>query len=243
MPRRTLPTSSDVSAGIRSIRPVRSAPAPGLPLALPRMLRRRRHNSFRTARMRHTHCAVLLVITPTAYLASGFCFLNNSAIAAAHLRLRHERVAILDVDVHHGNGTQGIFYERPDVLTVSIHADPTFFNPFVWGYAHERGAGSGLGATSTFRCRSARRTTATCRRSVRPKRPSVLLRLALWWSRSVSMLQSMIRSPSRRDHRSAHRRGHRTVGVTNGLRPGRRISVGSSRVNLTAALAGFEEAR
>ena len=79
-------------------------------------------------------------------LASGFCFLNNSAIAAAHLRLRHERVAILDVDVHHGNGTQGIFYERPDVLTVSIHADPTFFNPFVWGYAHERGAGQGLGA-------------------------------------------------------------------------------------------------
>ena len=79
-------------------------------------------------------------------LASGFCFLNNSAIAAAHLRLRHERVAILDVDVHHGNGTQGIFYERPDVLTVSIHADPAFFNPFVWGYAHERGAGPGLGA-------------------------------------------------------------------------------------------------
>ncbi|UGY13450.1 histone deacetylase family protein [Bradyrhizobium septentrionale] len=79
-------------------------------------------------------------------LASGFCFLNNSAIAAAHLRLKHERVAILDVDVHHGNGTQGIFYERSDVLTVSIHADPTFFNPFVWGYAHERGAGSGLGA-------------------------------------------------------------------------------------------------
>ncbi|WP_338699311.1 MULTISPECIES: histone deacetylase family protein [unclassified Bradyrhizobium] len=78
-------------------------------------------------------------------LASGFCFLNNSAIAAAHLRLKHERVAILDVDVHHGNGTQGIFYERSDVLTVSIHADPTFFNPFVWGYAHERGAGSGLG--------------------------------------------------------------------------------------------------
>lgn len=55
-------------------------------------------------------------------------------------------MAILDVDVHHGNGTQGIFYERPDVLTVSIHADPAFFNPFVWGYAHERGAGPGLGA-------------------------------------------------------------------------------------------------
>lgn len=79
-------------------------------------------------------------------MASGFCYLNNAAIAAAHLRQRHERVAILDVDVHHDNGTQAIFYERPDVLTVSIHADPTHFNPFVWGYAHERGAGPGLGA-------------------------------------------------------------------------------------------------
>jgi acetoin utilization deacetylase AcuC-like enzyme len=81
-----------------------------------------------------------------ADMAGGFCFFNNSAVAAAHLRLTHERVAILDVDVHHGNGTQGIFYERPDVLTVSIHADPVFFYPFVWGYAHERGAGPGLGA-------------------------------------------------------------------------------------------------
>lgn len=79
-------------------------------------------------------------------LAGGFCFLNNSAIAAAHLRLAHERVAILDVDVHHGNGTQGIFYERPDVYTVSIHADPASYYPFVWGYAHERGEGAGLGA-------------------------------------------------------------------------------------------------
>ena len=79
-------------------------------------------------------------------LAGGFCFMNNSAIAAAHLRQKHERVAILDVDVHHGNGTQGIFYERPDVLTVSIHADPVAYYPFVWGHAHERGAGAGLGA-------------------------------------------------------------------------------------------------
>lgn len=79
-------------------------------------------------------------------LAGGFCFMNNAAIAAAHLRQKHERVAILDVDVHHGNGTQGIFYERPDVLTVSIHADPIAYYPFVWGYAHERGHGPGLGA-------------------------------------------------------------------------------------------------
>ena len=81
-----------------------------------------------------------------ADMAGGFCFLNNSAIAAAHLRQVHERVAILDVDVHHGNGTQGIFYERGDVLTISIHADPARFYPFVWGHAHERGAGAGLGA-------------------------------------------------------------------------------------------------
>jgi acetoin utilization deacetylase AcuC-like enzyme len=79
-------------------------------------------------------------------VAGGFCFLNNSAVAAAHLRQRHERVAILDVDVHHGNGTQGIFYQRSDVLTVSIHADPAAYYPYVWGYAHERGEGAGQGA-------------------------------------------------------------------------------------------------
>ncbi|PWB61411.1 MAG: acetylpolyamine amidohydrolase [Bradyrhizobiaceae bacterium] len=79
-------------------------------------------------------------------MAGGFCFLNNSAIAAEHLRRKHDRVAILDVDVHHGNGTQAIFYERPDVLTVSIHADPAHYYPFFWGHAHERGAGAGLGA-------------------------------------------------------------------------------------------------
>ncbi|MGY3361385.1 acetoin utilization deacetylase AcuC-like enzyme [Bradyrhizobium sp. GM0.4] len=76
-------------------------------------------------------------------MAGGFCFLNNSGIAAAHLRQRHERVVILDVDVHHGNGTQGIFYARPDVYTVSIHADPVAYYPYVWGYAHERGEGPG----------------------------------------------------------------------------------------------------
>lgn len=79
-------------------------------------------------------------------MAGGFCFLNNSAIAAAHLRQKYERVAILDVDVHHGNGTQGIFYDRADVLTVSIHADPTRYYPFFCGYAHETGTGAGTGA-------------------------------------------------------------------------------------------------
>ena len=81
-----------------------------------------------------------------ADLAGGFCFLSNSAIAAERLRAAGARPAILDVDVHHGNGTQGIFYDRSDVLTVSIHADPARFYPFFWGHAHERGAGAGLGA-------------------------------------------------------------------------------------------------
>ncbi|MEX1035483.1 MAG: histone deacetylase family protein [Sneathiella sp.] len=77
--------------------------------------------------------------------AGGFCFLNNSAIAAEHLLQAGRKPAILDVDVHHGNGTQGIFYERPDVLTVSLHADPDRFYPFFWGSAQERGEGAGLG--------------------------------------------------------------------------------------------------
>lgn len=79
-------------------------------------------------------------------LAGGFCFLNNSGIAAERLLRAGKRPAILDVDVHHGNGTQGIFYERGDVLTVSIHADPERFYPFFWGHAHERGDGLGRGA-------------------------------------------------------------------------------------------------
>lgn len=78
-------------------------------------------------------------------LAGGFCFLNNAAIAAERLRSRYPKVAVLDVDVHHGNGTQQIFYRRADVLTVSLHADPVRFYPFFWGYEEERGAGIGEG--------------------------------------------------------------------------------------------------
>lgn len=80
-----------------------------------------------------------------ADMAGGFCFLNNTAIAARHLRSRYPRVAILDVDVHHGNGTQAIFYRARDVLTVSLHADPNHFYPFFWGHAQERGEGDGEG--------------------------------------------------------------------------------------------------
>lgn len=78
-------------------------------------------------------------------LAGGFCYLNNSAIAAQQLLTKFQRVAIVDVDVHHGNGTQRIFYERDDVLTVSMHADPIRFYPFFWGYENETGKGRGEG--------------------------------------------------------------------------------------------------
>lgn len=77
--------------------------------------------------------------------AGGHCFINNTAVAAQYLRSVHDRVAVLDIDIHHGNGTQDIFYDRPDVLTVSVHADPNRFYPFFWGHAHERGAGAGEG--------------------------------------------------------------------------------------------------
>jgi acetoin utilization deacetylase AcuC-like enzyme len=78
--------------------------------------------------------------------AGGFCYFNNSAIAAERLRATTGgRVAILDIDVHHGNGTQGIFYGRGDVLTVSVHADPADYFPYFAGYADETGAGPGEG--------------------------------------------------------------------------------------------------
>jgi acetoin utilization deacetylase AcuC-like enzyme len=81
-----------------------------------------------------------------ADLAGGFCFLNNAAIAAERLTRAGRRVAVLDIDLHHGNGTQGIFYARGDVFTVSVHADPARYYPFFWGHAAERGEGAGRGA-------------------------------------------------------------------------------------------------
>ncbi|OYU40846.1 MAG: acetylpolyamine amidohydrolase [Pseudorhodobacter sp. PARRP1] len=81
-----------------------------------------------------------------AEIAGGFCYLNNSGIAAQRLTDAGRKVAILDVDLHHGNGTQGMFYARGDVLTVSLHAHPERFYPFFWGYEGEFGAGAGAGA-------------------------------------------------------------------------------------------------
>ena len=77
----------------------------------------------------------------------GYCYLNNAAIAAEAGVAAGRRVAILDIDYHHGNGTQDIFYDRGDVLFVSIHADPRMDYPYFWGHADETGAGEGEGAT------------------------------------------------------------------------------------------------
>lgn len=78
--------------------------------------------------------------------AGGHCYVNNAALAAqALVDAGAKRVAVLDIDSHHGNGTQGIFWERGDVLTISIHADPDKYYPWFVGRTRERGAGAGDG--------------------------------------------------------------------------------------------------
>lgn len=81
--------------------------------------------------------------------AGGYCFINNAAVAANYLS-KYGRVALLDIDYHAGNGTQDIFYERSDVLTISIHGDPDFEYPHFIGYADESGKGNGLGFHRNF---------------------------------------------------------------------------------------------
>jgi len=78
----------------------------------------------------------------------GYCYLNNAALAAERLRTsggEPGRVAVLDLDYHHGNGTQDAFYESGDVLYVSVHADPRLAYPYYWGFPGERGRGPGAG--------------------------------------------------------------------------------------------------
>jgi acetoin utilization deacetylase AcuC-like enzyme len=81
--------------------------------------------------------------------AGGYCFINNASVAANWLSSKG-KVALLDIDYHCGNGTQDIFYERDDVLTISIHADPNFEYPHYWGYTNETGSGAGLGFHKNF---------------------------------------------------------------------------------------------
>ncbi|KZY32120.1 hypothetical protein A3731_22645 [Roseovarius sp. HI0049] len=82
-----------------------------------------------------------------ADFGGGYCYLNNAAIAARYLTRGGHRVAILDIDADHGNGTQSIFYEAADVFHASLHADPRVSYPYFSGHAEERGRGPGLDKT------------------------------------------------------------------------------------------------
>jgi acetoin utilization deacetylase AcuC-like enzyme len=95
-------------------------------------------------------CAFALTRPPGHHAGTdffgGYCFLNNAALAAQFLRDGGaKRVAVLDIDYHHGNGTQSIFYERSDVFFASLHGDPHTEYPYFLGYADETGSGAGLG--------------------------------------------------------------------------------------------------
>ncbi|MBU0552636.1 histone deacetylase family protein [Myxococcota bacterium] len=99
-------------------------------------------------RSRATRLAYALSRPPghhaTRDLFGGYCYFNNAALAARHLR-GAGRVAIIDIDFHHGNGTQSLFYRDSKVLTISVHGDPRAFFPFFAGYPTETGAKAGLG--------------------------------------------------------------------------------------------------
>lgn len=100
------------------------------------------------------HRAAYALVRPPGHHAErkafgGFCYLNNAA-AATEILLKEAKVAILDLDYHHGNGTQDIFYERGEVLTLSIHGHPSFAFPYFSGFADERGEGPGRGANWNF---------------------------------------------------------------------------------------------
>jgi acetoin utilization deacetylase AcuC-like enzyme len=83
--------------------------------------------------------------------AGGHCYINNAALAAERLRVAGAaRVAVLDIDSHHGNGTQDLFWERSDVLFVSLHGDPNRYYPWFTGHAEERGGGAGDGFNRNF---------------------------------------------------------------------------------------------
>lgn len=107
-------------------------------------------------RLLHSERAAFALCRPPGHHAArdfygGYCFLNNAAIAAQAWRdAGAERIAILDVDYHHGNGTQSIFYDRSDVLFLSIHAHPRQEYPYFLGYEDETGCGAGEGHNGNY---------------------------------------------------------------------------------------------
>ncbi|MBN2280665.1 MAG: histone deacetylase family protein [Candidatus Marinimicrobia bacterium] len=99
------------------------------------------------------HSAYTLVRPPGHHaekdVFGGFCYFNNASIAA-HFLSQYGKVAILDIDYHHGNGHQQIFYSRKDVLTISIHGNPSFAYPYFTGFEEEKGEGIGEGYNINF---------------------------------------------------------------------------------------------
>ena len=155
----------------------------------------------------------------------GFCFFNNSAIAANYLS-RQGKVALLDIDYHHGNGGQDIFYDRSDVLTVSIHGHPSHAYPNFSGYSDERGEGVGLGFNHNFPTEPPvddERYLTPARQGARRR---ARLRSAL--SRLVDRLRHHARRPDGivRRHQpghAAHRPAHRPFWPPDAHRAGRRL--------------------
>lgn len=138
----------------------------GLVRAVDSVLRGVHRNAYALSRPPGHHCL--------PDMSMGFCLLANVTIAAeSGPRPRHglEHIAIVDWDVHHGNGTQAIFYERPDVLTLSLHQDGRLRSPGCGGI-DDGGAGAGRGSTATFHCSRAAAMTPT----VMPSNG--------WWCRS-----------------------------------------------------------
>ncbi|TVR00758.1 MAG: histone deacetylase family protein [Desulfovibrionales bacterium] len=104
--------------------------------------------------LREGYRAAYALVRPPGHHAErrvfgGFCYFNSAAVAAQSLS-QHGRVAVLDIDYHHGNGAQDIFSHRPDVLTVSLHGHPRFAYPYFSGYAEEKGEGLGTGFNLNF---------------------------------------------------------------------------------------------
>ena len=100
------------------------------------------------------HHAAYALIRPPGHHAEkdvfgGFCYFNNASIAANVLS-KYGKVALLDIDYHHGNGHQSIFYNRKDVLTISIHGNPSFAYPYFTGFSDETGEGEGTGYNVNF---------------------------------------------------------------------------------------------
>ena len=107
----------------------------------------------------------------------GYCFINQAAVAAQAARdAGIERVAILDIDYHHGNGTQDIFWDRGDVFYASVHADPATDFPFYWGHADECGEGEGEGTTLNLPLPQG--TTLSAFRAARAKALDAIARFA-----------------------------------------------------------------